>query len=836
MVRLSTAEVKTAARGRWPEILAAVGGIDGELLDGKGHPCPKCGGKDRFSVLDLDRGALHCRKCFAKRNGDGLAALCWLTGKPFADVLRSVAEFLGIGGKPSHGQKPQAARKAKPGPGAAGKPRVVAGYDYRDEDGDLLYQVLRLEPGKNGRKKDFRQRRPQAGGKWIWETRGVRRVPYRLPELLAAHHDTVVHVVEGEGKVEALRSLGLVATCCDGGAGKWRPDFAPYFLNRHVVILPDNDTPGEKHALQVADNLHTTAACVRIIFLPGLAAKHDVVDWLRAGHDKDELLALVEAAPEWTPAEPADDGAPSVVEVEAHAPSAAPFVPFPTEALPTVPRDFIRAAADALGCDESYVALPTLAALASCVGNTRRIRLKRTWCEPCVVWAAVVGESGTLKSPAHDLALAPLHALQRAAFSTYKKDSEQYAQQKAVYEADMLEWKRTARKAGAPPPAEPAEPVPVRYLCADTTVEALAVLLEAQGRGLLMARDELSGWVNSFDAYKACRGADVPHWLSMHRAGPLTVDRKTGRKVIHVPRAAVSIAGNVQPRALAAALVGRFAQRDGEEGVARPPREHFDNGLAARLLFTMPPAKPKRWTEADLPAAIELAMHRLCEALLALDFAHDDEGEAIPIDVPLSIRGKAAWVSFYNAHAAELNSLHGDLAAAWCKLEGYAARFALLVHLVRVAISDATLQDKNQVDNNSILSGVLLSHWFGDEASRVYSVIGGDLETPEAREDRHVLRIMAARGGQLTVRDLMQASRSYRETADQAEKVLRRLVKRGLVLQHLDDHGGGRGRPVAVFRLTHGGNGNTNSETADKRPNALPGARPDGEPLAEWRL
>ena len=96
------------------------------------------------------------------------------------------------------------------------------------------------------------------------------------------------------------------------------------------------------------------------------------------------------------------------------------------------------------------------------------------------------------------------------------------------------EWKKSGRKKGEPPPEPPAEPVAVRYIVSDCTVEALAVLLEQRPRGLLVARDELSGWVNSFDAYKSCRGADVAHWLSMHRAGPLTVDRK--ERAAYYPR------------------------------------------------------------------------------------------------------------------------------------------------------------------------------------------------------------------------------------------------------------------------------------------------------------
>ena len=210
-------------------------------------------------------------------------------------------------------------------------------------------------------------------------------------------------------------------------------------------------------------------------------------------------------------------------------PEPPPYVPFPTDTLPKVVADFIHEGAAALGCDESYIALPLLTVLASAVGNSRCIRLKRTWCEPAMIWAVVVGESGTLKSPAHDLAMKPIHRVQNTALKQYGDEMEDYNRDKALYDADLAEWKKSGRKKGEPPPDPPAEPVAVRYLVSDCTVEALAVLLEQRPRGLLVARDELSGWVNSFDAYKSCRGADVAHWLSMHRAGPLTVDRKGGQ-------------------------------------------------------------------------------------------------------------------------------------------------------------------------------------------------------------------------------------------------------------------------------------------------------------------
>lgn len=91
--------VRSAAAGQWVAILSAIGGIDPDLLDGRPHPCPKCGGTDRFRFTDTKnsgQGAVLCNQCFRSGNGDGFAALTWLTGKKFAEVLALVADYLGI--------------------------------------------------------------------------------------------------------------------------------------------------------------------------------------------------------------------------------------------------------------------------------------------------------------------------------------------------------------------------------------------------------------------------------------------------------------------------------------------------------------------------------------------------------------------------------------------------------------------------------------------------------------------------------------------------------------------------------------------------------------------
>lgn len=87
---------QAAASGRWPEILATIGGIDAGLLDGRNHPCPKCGGDDRFRFIDPEAGAVLCNQCFREQNGDGLAAVAWLRGCDFPEAIRSVAQYVGL--------------------------------------------------------------------------------------------------------------------------------------------------------------------------------------------------------------------------------------------------------------------------------------------------------------------------------------------------------------------------------------------------------------------------------------------------------------------------------------------------------------------------------------------------------------------------------------------------------------------------------------------------------------------------------------------------------------------------------------------------------------------
>jgi predicted P-loop ATPase len=179
---------------------------------------------------------------------------------------------------------------------------ITAQYDYVDAAGQRRYQVVRIEPGKGGRSKDFLQRR-LVGADWVWNLNGIDRIPYHLDEVARARAAATagtpwrVWIPEGEKCVDRMREAwSVTATTNPGGAGKWRAEYNQHFPGADAVILLDNDKPGRDHARNVATQLHNVAAEVTIVEIPGLGPKQDVFDWIGQGHTLAELEELVTAA------------------------------------------------------------------------------------------------------------------------------------------------------------------------------------------------------------------------------------------------------------------------------------------------------------------------------------------------------------------------------------------------------------------------------------------------------------------------------------------------------------------------------------------------------------
>jgi 5S rRNA maturation endonuclease (ribonuclease M5) len=164
------------------------------------------------------------------------------------------------------------------------KPEIVKIYDYTDAAGQLVFQVCRMEP------KDFRQRRPDGNGGWIWKTKGIKPVLYHLPEVIGADE---ILIVEGEKDADSLSKLGFTATTNSGGAGKWRDNYSGCLKGKQVVIIPDNDEPGRNHAAQVARSLVGIASSIKIINLTELPTKGDVTDFIKNFEDPQEAAERI---------------------------------------------------------------------------------------------------------------------------------------------------------------------------------------------------------------------------------------------------------------------------------------------------------------------------------------------------------------------------------------------------------------------------------------------------------------------------------------------------------------------------------------------------------------
>ena len=213
-------------------------------------------------------------------------------------------------------------------------------------------------------------------------------------------------------------------------------------------------------------------------------------------------------------------------------------------------------------------------------------------------------------------------------------------------------------------------------------------------------------------------------------------------------------------------------------------------------MMAFPPRTAKRWTEHDIDLEVAGEVESVFEGLLWMEMNIDGDGNSSPKVLSLMPEAQDAWVAFYDDHAAQQAELAGgDLAAAFSKLEGYCARLALVIHCVRAADHDTTLVSDDYIDAESIGRAVTIIQWFCRETVRIYGMFG---ENEQESEQRALLEIVRSRGGRITPRELMQASRTYRGGAEMARFALEELEQLGWGrLQKVDTSG----RPSEIFVL-----------------------------------
>ena len=229
------------------------------------------GDADPSLHLDRERGLIRCfsQGCFGEKGVDIFGLVQTMDQVNFLTALHTLSEYSGIALNGHHGKTKTL------------KQQITAVFDYQDEDGNLLYQILRKEPGNNDRSKDFTIRQPNGKGGWAYNGQDVRIVPYRLPDFIKEKE--LVVIAEGEGCVDAFYDLGIPATTNPFGAQKWREDYNEHLEGRDVILWPDKDEAGSKHAADVGNSLHRSGkpASIRIVEPPeDLPVKGDIIDGL----------------------------------------------------------------------------------------------------------------------------------------------------------------------------------------------------------------------------------------------------------------------------------------------------------------------------------------------------------------------------------------------------------------------------------------------------------------------------------------------------------------------------------------------------------------------------
>ncbi len=645
-------------------------------------------------------------------------------------------------------------------------------WGYTDVDDNRIGLIVRWD------KPNSKMIRPISLVDQGWIIGGMRapRPLFRQGALIDAE---VVFVAEGEPATDALRGLGLVATTSPHGANSAATADWSVLAGKQCVIVPDNDPAGERYAADVVAELEnlTPRPMIRIVRLDDLPVGGDAVEYVEmsrnAGLSAPDIRAKLESlVAETAPLEP-----------EPHPEDLQPSE-FPIDALPEPMRTFVSSVADATGTSTSFSALATIVVVAGCVGNRAVVVLKPGWTEPAVLWGALIGRSGSTKSPVLKLVTAALIEIDNAARSRFKEALADYERKCEQYELMLAQWKTSQRGTNAQPtdpPTRPQPPTEPRLVISDITIERLGAMLEANPYGLLVVRDELAGWVGGFDRYVAGRkGSDQPNWLSMHSAGPLTVDRKGANGSYFVERAAVSVLGTIQPGTLRRCF-GR-AERD--------------SGLLARLLVVRPPDRLALWTDADLPADVKNAWRELLAGLLSTPADTGAAGKPAPRQIALTDEAKTVWVRWHDEHVREMHHTDDDhLTAHYSKLKGICARIALLFSCVQAVAESRTV---TQIDADTMRRAIRVTEWLKAEARRVYQELE---QTGEQRAQQEFVDWIRRQGGSVTVRTMTHRLSRYRGQAKAAESALDALVDAGVGHWKYPAPGPKGGRPTHVFVL-----------------------------------
>jgi Protein of unknown function (DUF3987)/CHC2 zinc finger len=738
-------------------------------------PCPIHHGKNDNFAVDPETGRWFCHSACG-RGGDILELEAALAG---GDFPTRKAEVFGLVGRVETPPKPAARR-------------IVTTYAYRDEAGKLLFEVVRFDP------KGFAQRRPDGRGGWVWNLEGVRLVPYRLPQLLRSKW---AFVVEGEKDADALARWNLVATCNPMGAGKWRPDYSEHLRGRRVAVIPDNDAPGRRHAAAVAESLLAVGVETRILELP---AGKDVSEWAEAGPGtREELLKLSKAASvlttaalaEWRarweqnqqPAAAVADEWPDPLPLGGELPPVEKLTP---EMLPASFRRFVADVAERMQVPADFPAAAMVVSLAGAVNRRAQIQPKALdsgWKVVPNLWGGLVGRPGYKKSPVIEAITKPLRAIQDAWFREHEAVLEDIERERELHSLRLNAWKQQAtlalkkgRSEPERPPDEPTTPTCKRLIVVDATVEAFHKAMSENPAGILVLRDELTGWLAQLErpGRESERAFCLEAW---NGTNGFTMDR-VGRGRVHCEHVCMSLLGGIQPGRLRSYLGDALAGGPG------------DDGLIQRFQVLVWPDLPADWRLVDRKpdAQAEETAATVLQSLVDLPAG----------DPPALFRfARDAQELFFEWYAnlqgrLRAGNLHEALVAHLSKYGSLMPSLALLFELADQAATGGF--DSEDVGLDHARQAATWCDYLESHSRRVYSsVVSPQMRAATALAER-VKRREVGPEGTFALRDIYRAGWSDLDTPAAARAAVSMLEDLDWVREIPAERSDRPGRPLAA--------------------------------------
>ncbi|SMC14319.1 hypothetical protein ROA7745_04185 [Roseovarius aestuarii] len=445
---------------------------------------------------------------------------------------------------------------------------------------------------------------------------------------------------------------------------------------------------------------------------------------------------------------------------------------------------WLRNAAETKNAPIDYVALSLLTTASAAIGNSRWAVPWDGWSEPPVLWGMLVGDPSSGKSPALDAVLDPVKELEQELTETYKAQLSEWQAKDEIAKLQLAQWKSDAKTAlgdGDEPPAKPDEadagpkPVRQRIRVSDVTTEKIAVLLQSTWRGLLLSRDELSGWIGSMDRYSG-GGGDRPFWLETYGGRSYTVDRKGSDEPILVDHLSVSIIGGTQPDKLDSLLV-----------------KSDDDGLLSRFVTVYPDPVPLKRPDAIIDSdALSNGLSRLRE----LTPANDEQGNLRPFYIHFSDTAADALHEFRR----QCREWEGDASGLYKshigKMPGLVVRISnVLAHLDWCASTDGQYVSAIDVGHVGRARHLVGEH-LRNHAFRAYGMTKLPVEVQGAKVIAGIIRSEGLR--LFKVRDIQHRGRTGLATAGEVRAALNVLIDADWLRMVKEDSGG---RPTVSYAV-----------------------------------